>query len=232
MSTLEVEMVDIHEWEAEESPDNREEERKKIKDLLTRSIIANKGNPGMVNRILKTGVTDPQKHKCHAAFIWYTIEQQNTLPEETAYTDQSGWIDKAADLRPLHLEAIGEEGRIEKGRINRILKQTRKSGIIHFATKEVDNICKEDMKPFARELKEEDKTLKGPDVGAYSYKLGWCGMQLLCPPNEMCFYRCIVWALILTGNTCGIAHFTAKQGHFIKIILKFYFGFFLESQFR
>jgi hypothetical protein len=44
MSTLEVEMVDIHEWEAEESPDKREEEKNKMKKLLDRSVIANKGN--------------------------------------------------------------------------------------------------------------------------------------------------------------------------------------------
>ena len=68
MSTLEVEMVDIHEWKAEESPDNREEEKNKIKELLNISVIANKGNPGMVKRLLKSGVTDPQKYKCHMVY--------------------------------------------------------------------------------------------------------------------------------------------------------------------
>ena len=34
------------------------------------------------------------------------------------------------------------------------------------------------MKPFANELKERYKTLKCLDVGVYSYKLGWCEMQL------------------------------------------------------
>ena len=53
MSTLEVEMVDIHEWDAEESPDRREEEKKEIKKMLDRAVIANEGNPGMVKRILK-----------------------------------------------------------------------------------------------------------------------------------------------------------------------------------
>ena len=73
MSTLEVEMVDIHEWEAEESPDKREEEKNKIKKLFDRSVIANKGNPGMVKRLLKSGVTDPQKYKCHASCIIYMV---------------------------------------------------------------------------------------------------------------------------------------------------------------
>ena len=131
----------------------------------------------MVNRILKTGVTNPQKHKGHAAFIWYTIEQQSTLPEETAYEDQNEWVDRAVNLGPLHLKAVAEDGKIDKRRINRILKLSRDSGMIHFATKEVDNICKKDLKLFADRLKEKDKTLKRPAVGIYSYKLGWCEMQ-------------------------------------------------------
>ena len=173
-STLDIEIIDIHGWEAEEG--DREDER--IKELLTKSVIASEGNPGMVNRALKTGVTNPQKHKCHAAFIWYTIEQQSTLPGETAYEDQSEWVDRAVNLGPLHLEAAAEDGRIDKNRMNRILKLTRELGKTHFATKEVDNLCRKDLKPFTDGLKEKDKNLKRPAVGIYSYKLGWCGMQL------------------------------------------------------
>ena len=95
-STLHIDIIDIHAWEAEEV--NREDERIKMKELLTKSVIANEGNPGMVNRAVKTGVTDPQKHKCHAAFIWYTIKQQITMPGETAYEDESEWVDRARDL--------------------------------------------------------------------------------------------------------------------------------------
>ena len=173
MSTLEVEMVDIHEWEAEESPDNREEERKKIKDLLIKSIIANKGNPGMVNRLLKSGVTDPQKHKCHAAFIWYTIEQEPAQPGETAYTDKSEWVDRAANWAPLLLRAIGESGGIEARLMDKILGQTRKRICI-----DVDEHCAVDLMPFVQELRREDETLARPNVGIHSYKIGLCEIQL------------------------------------------------------
>ena len=92
-STLDIEMIDIHAWEAEET--NKEDEKRKIKELLTRSVIANKGSPGMVNRAVRAGSANPQQHKCHAAFIWYTIKQQITKPGETAYEDESEWVDRA-----------------------------------------------------------------------------------------------------------------------------------------
>ena len=136
MSTLEVEMVDIHEWEAEESPVKRDEERNKIKKLLDRSVIANKGNPGMVKRLLKSGVTDPQKYKCHASFIWYTIDQEPAQPGETAYTDKSGWSDRAADWSPLLLTAVGESGSIEASKMDGILGKNRKTICI-----DVEDIC-------------------------------------------------------------------------------------------
>ena len=132
-STLNIDIIDIHEWEAEEV--DREDERIKIKGLVTKSVIANEGNPGMVNRVVKTGVTNPQKHKCHAAFIWYTIKQQNTQPGETAYDDESEWADRALDMRPVHSEAVTEDGRINKDRMDRILRTTRGTKEVHFATK-------------------------------------------------------------------------------------------------
>ena len=56
-STLDIEMIDIHAWEAEET--NREDEKNKIKELLTRSVIANEGSPGMVNRAVRAGSANP-----------------------------------------------------------------------------------------------------------------------------------------------------------------------------
>ena len=72
-SQLEVEMVDIHEWDAEESLDKREEEKNKMKKQLDKSVTANKGNLGMVKRVLKQGATYPQKYKSCASFVWYSI---------------------------------------------------------------------------------------------------------------------------------------------------------------
>ena len=38
MANLEVKMIDIHEWDAEESLDKREEEKNKMKKLLEISV--------------------------------------------------------------------------------------------------------------------------------------------------------------------------------------------------
>ena len=59
-STLNIETIDLHQWEAEEEEVDREDERIRIKELVTKAVIANEGNPGMVNRVVKTGVTKTQ----------------------------------------------------------------------------------------------------------------------------------------------------------------------------
>ena len=122
-SSLDIEIMDIHAWEAEEI--NREGERIKVKELLTKSVIANGGSPGMVNRAVRIGVTDPKKYKCHAALIWYTIKQQLIQEGKTAYEDESEWVDRAVDLRSLHSRAVTQNGRIDKNNIERILRTTR-----------------------------------------------------------------------------------------------------------
>ena len=67
--------VEIHEWGAEESLDRREEEKNKMRKLLEKSVTANEGNFGMLKRVLKKGATSPQKYKCCASFVWYSVEQ-------------------------------------------------------------------------------------------------------------------------------------------------------------
>ena len=122
MSTLEVEMVDIHEWDAEESPDKREEEKKKMKKLLDKSVTANEGNLGMVKRILKQGVTNPQKYKCYASFVWYSIEQADPKPGETAYTEKDEWEDRAANWSSLLEISKGESRGIQEEKMDTILR--------------------------------------------------------------------------------------------------------------
>ena len=41
---VEAEVVDIHEWDHEESTKKREEEKDKMTELIKTSVIANKGN--------------------------------------------------------------------------------------------------------------------------------------------------------------------------------------------
>ena len=89
MSNLEVKMIDIHEWDAEESLDKRREEKEKIKKELEKSVKANQGNVGMIKRMLKTGVTSPQKYKCAASFVWYSVKQDDPQQGEVAYTDKA-----------------------------------------------------------------------------------------------------------------------------------------------
>ena len=67
MSSLEVEMIDIHEWDTEESIDKRKDEKEKMRKELEKSVRANKGNVGMIKGMLKAGVTNPRKYKCAAS---------------------------------------------------------------------------------------------------------------------------------------------------------------------
>ena len=70
-----VETIDIHAWKAEET--DRAREKKIIKELLTESVIKNEGNHGMVNRALRIENSSQKPLKCHAAFVWYNLGQQN-----------------------------------------------------------------------------------------------------------------------------------------------------------
>ena len=84
-------MIDIHEWDTEESMDKRRDEKEKMRKELEKSVRANKGNVGMIKGMLKTGVTTPKKHKCSASFVWYSIKQDNPQQGEVAYTDLTEW---------------------------------------------------------------------------------------------------------------------------------------------
>ena len=108
MSNLEVKMIDIHEWDAEESMDKRRDEKEKIRKELEKSVKAIKGNVGMIKRMLKTGVTTPKKYKCSASFVWYSVKQDNPQQGEVAYINQTGWENRGANWAPL-LETAKEK---------------------------------------------------------------------------------------------------------------------------
>ena len=148
-STLDVEIIDIHAWEAEETNRNK---------LLIRSVIANKGSPGMVNRAMRIGSSNPRQLKCHAAFIWYNLGQETAEQGETAYEDESEWMDRAIDLRQLYSRAIAENGGIGKNQMERILRTVRKQNDDHFTTKVVEDLCKEESKPLVDKLKNKGET--------------------------------------------------------------------------
>ena len=58
MSTLKVEMIDIHAWDAEESPEKRKDTREKMRVEIEKSVRANDGNPGFI------------KHTAPLSIIW------------------------------------------------------------------------------------------------------------------------------------------------------------------
>ena len=68
MSMQRVEIVDIHEWDAEESLEKRKEMKEYMRIEIDKSVRANDGNPGFIKGMLKAGATDPRKHRCAAAY--------------------------------------------------------------------------------------------------------------------------------------------------------------------
>ena len=66
---VEAEVVDIYEWDHEESTQKREEMKEEMTELIKISVIANKGSVGMVKRVLRKDATKPKLHICHASFL-------------------------------------------------------------------------------------------------------------------------------------------------------------------
>ena len=95
MSTLKVDMIDIHAWDAEESPEKRKDTTEKMLVEIEKSERANDGNPGFIKGMLKKDTTSSRKHRCAAAYISYSIKQDISKPGESPYTDFTGWQDRA-----------------------------------------------------------------------------------------------------------------------------------------
>ena len=120
-------MIDIHEWDTEESIDKRKDEKEKMRKELEKSVRANKGNVGMIKGMLKTGVTTLKKYKCSASFVWYSIKQDDPQHNETAYTDLTEWEDRAANWASLLETAKGESKGIENEKMKRSIGDYQKT---------------------------------------------------------------------------------------------------------
>ena len=108
-------MIDIHEWDAEESADIRKDKTEKMKRRkVKKSVRANDGNPGFVKGMLKAGAITSRKHRCAADYIWYSIKQDQANPGESPYTDLTGWLDRAPTWAHFLATAKGESGAIER----------------------------------------------------------------------------------------------------------------------
>ena len=83
-------------------------------EKVEKSVRANAGNPGFVKGMLKAGATNTRKHRCAAAYIWYSIKQDQTNPGESPYTDLTGWLDRAPTWAHYLATAKGESGAVER----------------------------------------------------------------------------------------------------------------------
>ena len=72
-------MIDIHEWDAEESPEKRKALKENMRIEVEKSVRANDGNPGFIKGMLKAGATNSRKYRCAAAYIWYSIKQDDLI---------------------------------------------------------------------------------------------------------------------------------------------------------
>ena len=73
-------MVDVYEWDHEESTTQRENGKKKSLEMIGAS---NKGNVGMVKQILRKDAREKRQHRCYGAIFWFSMKQdraQNTVP--------------------------------------------------------------------------------------------------------------------------------------------------------
>ena len=114
MSAEKAEMIDVHEWEAEES----KEDRKTIRDLmitkLERSAENNGGNKVYVRGMLKKGATETRKRRCNGAYVWYSIWQDPLEDNTNFFSDESEFNDRSPNWQKLMATAIGDSGTIER----------------------------------------------------------------------------------------------------------------------
>ena len=126
MSRQRAEMIDVHEWEAEESNDDRKTKRDLMVTKLERSAEMNDGNKVYVRGMLKKGATDTKKHRCAGAYIWYSVKQ-DPQTGENPYTDQSEWKDRAPTWHHFMATAIGDSGTVERKKMMGLIGEDHKT---------------------------------------------------------------------------------------------------------
>ena len=127
----------------------------------------------MIKRILKKGVTNPQKYKCSASFVWYSAEQADPRQGEVAYSDETGWEDRAANWSSLLATAKGDSKGIEEEKMDKILGRNRKT-----VCQDLEDKCKQDLTLFEIDLIKRTIATKRPRLQIKSYKIRQCEVQL------------------------------------------------------
>ena len=173
MSTQKAEMIDVHEWEAEESNGDRKTKRDLMVTKVERSAEQNEGNKVYVRGMLKTRATDTKKHKCAGAYVWYSV-RQDPQTDDKFYGpgEQSEWEDRAPNWQKIMTTAIGDSGAVERRKMKKLIGEDLKT--LHPS---IVKACEEDLEAFEKE-EVAKSTSKRPKMRIKSYTIGLCEVQL------------------------------------------------------
>ena len=95
--------------------------------MLGTSVIANKGNVGMVKKMLRKGATDSKNYKCHSSFLWFSMGQDDNKQGVTPYTTNNDWRDQSVNWSHILTTAKGHNGDIEEAGMDHVLGSNRKT---------------------------------------------------------------------------------------------------------
>ena len=167
--------VDIHEWDAEESANKRKESRDQMIPKVERSVRANGGNPGFVKGMLRAGANiNTKKYRCAAAYIWYSIKQDQANPGETAYTDCSEWQYRCPTWNQYLKTTIGDSGEVERKKMMNLIGDALTT--LHPTIVEA---CQLDLDRYENEqLTKIYPGIKKPKLRLESFQIGTCEVQL------------------------------------------------------
>ena len=90
-----------------------------------------------------------------------------------AYTDLTGWEDRAANWAPLLATAIGESKKIEDEKMIRLIGTNKKT-----ICQELKNRCQQDLIVFETQVIGRTTGTAHPRLRIKSYKIGQCEVQL------------------------------------------------------
>jgi len=156
-------MIDVHEWEAEESKEDRKTKRDLIVTKVERSAEKNEGNKVYVRGTLKAGATDTKKHKCAGAFVWYSV-RQNPQTHDNMYEheERSEWEDRAPNWQKIMTTAIGDSGAVERKEMKKLIGddlRTLHPSIVQACEKDLEAFEKEEVAKSEKKAQDVDKVI-------------------------------------------------------------------------
>ena len=173
MSAEKAEMIDVHEWEAEESKEDRKTKRDLMITKVERSAEKNGGNKVYVRGMLKTGATETRKRRCNGAYVWYSIRQDPLEDNANFFSDESEFNDRSPNWQKLMATAIGDSGTIERKKMKKLIGEDSRT--LH---PDLVKACEEDLRAFEKKEVEKVKKDKRPRLKIKSFTIGQCEVQL------------------------------------------------------